>query len=253
MTADALLAELARVADALGPAVEPPGTERLLSSLAETARRLFGARACSLALLSDDGSELVYTTAAGQGADAVTGMRMPAGRGVAGWVVQSGQPVAVSDVRADPRFAPDVAEATGYVPQSIVAAPVVSEGDVLGVLSVLDRDAARPGADADLLLLQVFCDQAAIALEGARAFGRVAQVLLGALSSAAGADTDLAAALAGAARSVSAGRDERQLRDLAALFARLARAEPDAQRLALDVVTDVLAYVERRGSRRPGG
>jgi GAF domain-containing protein len=125
MTADALLQELADVARALGSAVEPPGAEHLLTSLAETARRLFGARACSLALLSDDGAELLYTTAAGDGADAVTGLRMPAGRGIAGWVVQSGQPVAVADVRSDPRFAPDVAASTGYVPRAIVAAPVV--------------------------------------------------------------------------------------------------------------------------------
>ena len=50
MTPDALLAELGELATALGPAVRPAGTDELLRSLTETARRLFGAAACSLAL-----------------------------------------------------------------------------------------------------------------------------------------------------------------------------------------------------------
>lgn len=249
MAADDVLQELAQVARALEGAVEPPGSEQLLSSIAETARRLFGARACSLALLSDDDEELVYTTAAGDGADAVAGLRMPAGRGIAGWVVQSGQPVAVSDVRADPRFAPDVAQSTGYVPEAILAAPVFSERGVLGVLTVLDRDASRPGADTDLLLLQVFCVQAAIALETARSFRQIADVLLAALARAAGQGTTLADQLAAASSTANDG----DLAALGALFGRLRRHGRDVRRLALDVVGDVLSFVERREGTRPGG
>ena len=83
MSPDKLLAELGDLASALGPAVRPAGTDELLKSLTETARRLFGAAACSLALLSDDDSELLYTVAAGEGAADVTGMRIPASQGIA--------------------------------------------------------------------------------------------------------------------------------------------------------------------------
>ncbi len=113
MSPDELLTELGELASSLGPAVRPAGTEELLKSLTETARRLFGAAACSLALLSDDDSELLYTVAAGAGAQDVTGMRIPASQGIAGWVVQSGQPIAISDVAGDPRFSRPVAEQTG--------------------------------------------------------------------------------------------------------------------------------------------
>jgi hypothetical protein len=42
-------------------------------------------------------------------------------------------------VQADPRFARDVAESTAYIPRAILAAPLMGgDGDVLGVLSVLD-------------------------------------------------------------------------------------------------------------------
>ena len=66
MSPDELLRELGELATSLGPAVRPAGTDELLRSVTETARRLFGAAACSLALLSEDESELLYTVAAGE-------------------------------------------------------------------------------------------------------------------------------------------------------------------------------------------
>lgn len=240
---------MAGVARSLVGAIEPPGAERLLTALAETARRLFRAQACSLALLTEDGTELVYTTAAGAGATSVTGLRMPVTRGIAGWVVQSGQPVAVSDVGTDPRFAPDVAASTGYAPQALLAAPVSSDRGVLGVLTVLDRDAGRPGADDDLLLLQVFCDQAAIALEGARSFRDLADVLLDALATAAGGGTGLGDALS----SRGSAADDPELVTLAALMAELQRRDPTARRLAVQLVQQVLSYVDQEAGPRLRG
>jgi GAF domain-containing protein len=244
---EALLDQLVQLATDLGPAVVPPGTERLLTALTDTARRLFGAQACSLALLTDDESELVYTTASGTGAEDVSGMRMPSDRGIAGWVAQSGQPVAIDDLQADARFARDVAVDTGYVPRALLAVPVSTDRQLLGVLSLLDRDSSRPGAEQDMQLLALFADQAAIALEGARAFTDLGRVLLLALTDAGTQGTDLATALS----SVAVPRRDQKLADLAGLFAELATQGEAERDLALTVVRDVVAYAGRR-ARRPG-
>ncbi|GAC1445330.1 MAG: hypothetical protein NVSMB55_25830 [Mycobacteriales bacterium] len=248
--AERLLVELGELARALGPSVQPPGTSRMLAALTETARQAFGAAACSIALLTDDETELLYTTAAGQGADDITGMRMPSGRGVAGWVLASGQPVIIADVREDARFARDVAERTGYVPTAILAVPLQSELRLLGVLSVLDRDADRPGADHDLQLLHVFADQAAIAVEASRSFSDLGRVLLRALASAADAGTTLADALAATAGHLP--EPDRALTQLAAAFAELAGCGAAERDLALRLTAEVLSYARGR-SRRPGG
>jgi GAF domain-containing protein len=263
MSPDELLRQLGELATSLGPAIRPAGTDELLRSLTETARRLFGAAACSLALLSEDESELVYTVAAGQGADVVTGMRIPASRGIAGWVVQSGQPIAVSNVAADPRFAKEQAEQTGYIPQAILAVPVETPTRLLGVISLLDRDSRRPGAEQDMALLSLFADQAALALASVELFSHAGQVLLDALAQAAASD-DLADALRQAAdqsghaadqsgHANQAGHADRQptadLAELAATFAALARHGAAERRLALAVLRDVADYVERRPSR----
>jgi signal transduction protein with GAF and PtsI domain len=102
-------------------------------------RSLFAAAACSCALVDDEGDALVFVAADGEGADQIIGLELPVGRGIAGWAVMSGQPIAIRDVRSDARFARDVAESTSYVPTSILAAPIFSRtGEVQGVIEVLD-------------------------------------------------------------------------------------------------------------------
>jgi GAF domain-containing protein len=246
MSPDDLLAELGELANSLGPAVRPAGTDELLKSLTETARRLFGAAACSLALLSDDESELLYTVAAGEGAEDVTGMRIPATQGIASWVVQSGQPIAISDVASDPRFSQQAAEQTGYVPQAILAVPVQAGQRMLGVITLLDRDARRPGAEQDMALLSLFADQAALALASVEAFGALGRVLLNALAAAAAGD-DLTRALRRAADRLPAA--DADLAALATSFAALVRRGAAERRLALAVLRDVADYAERRSSR----
>lgn len=241
------LAELGRVAGDLGPALAPAGTGDLLRSIAIAARELFGAAACSLALLSDDESELVFTTAAGAGADDVTGLRIPSGKGMAGWVVMSGQAIVVADLQRDPRFARDVAEQTGYVPTTILAVPVATPNRLLGVMEILDRDERRPGAEQDMALLTLFADQAALAIDGARSFADLGRVLLRSLSANA-QDAFLSDALETAASVL--GPPDRDLTELAALFAELGRLGEAERRLAVRVVREFVLYAGRRDRRR---
>jgi len=242
-----VLVDLARVLTGMGPALAPQGSAAQLRSITEAAREIFGAEACSLALLSEDQTELVFTTASGSGAAGVVDLRLPVGQGIAGWVVMSEQPISVADLQQDARFASGVAESTGYVPTAILAVPVASPRRVLGVIEVLDRDAGRAGAEHDMRLLSLFADQAALAIENARVFDDLGRAVLRAVADA-GAGTALAEALSAAADAVPPA--DRDLLDLAALFAELDRQGPEERRLAVSVLADVLAYLGRRG-RRP--
>jgi GAF domain-containing protein len=212
-----------------------------------TVREVFRAAACSLALLTDDEEELLFVAAAGAGASQVLGVRLPTSTGIAGFVVSSGQALAVTDPRRDPRFALDVAEQTGFVPTSILAVPVATPERTYGVLEVLDRDEDRAGSADDLRLLSLFADQAALTLAGARGLDDVGRVLLEALARVDDADPDLAAGFAAAAADLP--EVDADLLALARLFADLAASDTAARRLALRLVTDVAGYA-REGSRR---
>jgi GAF domain-containing protein len=135
----------------------------LLHSVVEVARAIFSARASSILLLDEEAAELVFEAVVGEGEESLCGTRFPAGTGVAGWVLATRTPLVIEDVERDPRFAKDVAEGTGYVPQGLMAVPLLHDERALGVLEVLDRQSHFTLAEMELLGL--FASQAAIALD----------------------------------------------------------------------------------------
>jgi GAF domain-containing protein len=137
---------------------------KLLQSIVEVARAIFGARASSIFLLDEDADELVFTAVAGEGAESLVGTRLPSSTGLAGWVLVTRQPIVLEDAASDPRFARDTAEATGYVPKALMAVPLLHDEDALGVLQVLDRSEPARFTLAEMDVLSLFANQAAIAL-----------------------------------------------------------------------------------------
>jgi GAF domain-containing protein len=137
----------------------------LLLSVVEVARALFRAKASSIFLLDEEADELVFEAVAGEGADTLVGKRFPSSTGIAGWVLVTGQPLVIEDVGADPRFGRDAAESTGYVPKGLMAVPLLHEERSLGVLEVLDRPKDARFTLAEMELLTLFANQAAIALD----------------------------------------------------------------------------------------
>jgi GAF domain-containing protein len=135
----------------------------LLRSVVEVARAIFRAKASSVLLLDEAANELVFEAVVGEGEENLLGMRFPAGTGVAGWVLATRTPLVIEDVGRDPRFAKDVAEDTGYVPEGLMAVPLLHEERALGVLEVLDRQAKFTLEEMELLGL--FAAQAAVALD----------------------------------------------------------------------------------------
>jgi GAF domain-containing protein len=148
-----------------GVLASEPAHRQLLSSVAETARAIFGAKAASIFLYDEASDELVFEAVAGSGADSLLGRRFPSSTGIAGWVLVTRQPLVIEDVSSDPRFAADVASDTGYVPKGIMAVPLLHEERSLGVLEVLDRPARAGFTLAEMDLLGLFANQAAIALD----------------------------------------------------------------------------------------
>lgn len=138
--------------------------DELLPAIVALTRDLFGARACSIMRHDAASHELVFEAVAGEGEGSLEGSRIPAGTGLAGWVLASEEPIAVADVRRDPRFARDVAEQTGFVPTRMIVYPLLAQERSLGVLSVLDHDAAERVGLAEMRVLGRIAAHAAAVL-----------------------------------------------------------------------------------------
>jgi GAF domain-containing protein len=137
----------------------------LLQSIVEVARAIFHAKASSIFLLDEESDELVFEAVAGEGSESLIGRRFPSSTGIAGFVLVSRQPLVIEDVLEDPRFSRETAESTGFVPKGLMAVPLLHEERVLGVLEVLDRPSDARFTLAEMELLGLFANQAAIALD----------------------------------------------------------------------------------------
>lgn len=176
-TLAAQLEQLLRAIQATGQAILPGSNDELLSTVVEAAARIFGAAAASIALVDEGAQELVFRVAYGAGSETVVGMRIPVDQGIAGYVANTAQPIAISNVQQDARFARDTAEKTGYVPRSILAMPLIYGDRVIGVMEVLDKISAPAFGMQDMELLGLFARQAAIAIHQSQQFERLNDVL----------------------------------------------------------------------------
>lgn len=182
--------------------------QALLQALVEMTRSVFAAKACSIMSHDAAGRELIFEAVAGEGAGTLVGQRMPDNTGVAGWALASEEPLAIADVKRDPRFARDVAESTGYVPTNLTVYPLLHGEQSLGVLSVLDQSVSQQVGLADMNVLARIASHAATLL---------ALVLAARRAQDAGAGTGTLSGLEHALAGAPSGQREAALTLLAAL------------------------------------
>lgn len=159
------MSEELRAAVAAGVLGSEEHYRALLQSIVDVARAIFKAKASSILLLDEATDELVFEAAADEASEELIGKRFPSSTGIAGFVLVSRQPLVIEDVLSDPRFSRETAESTGFVPKGLMAVPLLHEERVLGVLEVLDRPADTRFTLAEMELLGLFANQAAIALD----------------------------------------------------------------------------------------
>jgi len=164
--------------EASGQAVFLGSQSELLRSIVETAAHIFSAAAASIALIDEKKQTLEFKVAVGAGNENVEGMSIPLDTGIAGYVAMTGQPIAISDVRQDERFNQAFAQSTGYVPRSILATPLFSDGRVIGVMEVLDKIDAPYFNMQDMELLGLFARQAAIAIHQSQQIEQFGELLV---------------------------------------------------------------------------
>ena len=126
------------------------------------------AEAATVALLDEKSGEIIFY-AAGPVAERLTGLQVPLGRGIVGWVIANGQSAVVNDVLTDPRFWPEVDGYSGFETHSVLCAPLFSGDKVIGALQVLNKHQGDFAAE-DLNFLEAFGAVAVSAIENARRF-----------------------------------------------------------------------------------
>lgn len=98
----------------------------------------------SVLIRDGDAGDLLFLAAIGKVAEHLKTLKIPAGKGIAGFVFSSGQPMALTDVGEEDTFYAEVDQETGYSTQTILAAPLRYDGEIIGVLEYVNRVGEPP-------------------------------------------------------------------------------------------------------------
>jgi GAF domain-containing protein len=150
--------------------------DQVLTLVMAKTNELLGVEAGSVALLAEDGEELIFHAAVGGGSATVKGFTMPANRGIVGWVASHGKSLLVPDVAQDPRHYELVDAQSGFETRSILCVPLIAKGAVIGAIEVLNKIGGLFDAD-DLRMTEALALSAATAIENASLFQREKETL----------------------------------------------------------------------------
>lgn len=140
----------------------------VISTINEMTRYALNASASSLLLFDKEDSSIVDKfTDSPLGAQFVQ-LQTVKELGIAGWVIQNGEPLLVKDVSQDERFNKYKDEVSGLVARSVICAPLVFQDTVIGVIEALNKLDANDFNEQDLQVLAGLAPGAALTIENAK-------------------------------------------------------------------------------------
>lgn len=139
----------------------------LLKLIAEETKTAIQADRCTVFLLDNEKNELWSMVALGMDSEEI---RFPADKGLAGYVVKTGETINIADAYNDSRFNSEVDSKTGYRTKTVLCMPIKNNNqEIIGAFQVINKlEGVFSKNDEDLLI--AIGGSASIALENAQLF-----------------------------------------------------------------------------------
>lgn len=147
--------------------------EVALENAMRNTQRLLNAEACVLFLLDEEGKKL-NLKASGGSRVRIRDVAIRLDEGIAGWVARNQTPLIVNDVRSNPLYHSAIDGQTGLLTTSVLCVPLETRGDTKGVIEAINHPSGT-FSESDQQMLSSVASWAAIALDNANLFERVAE------------------------------------------------------------------------------
>lgn len=139
----------------------------LLELITNAGQELTDTEACSILLVDRKSGQLYFEAATNLPGIHSIGVSMDS---IAGWVVQNGEALIVPDTRSDSRWDSRTDQQSTFTTKSILAAPLITRGNVIGVMQAINKMGGAEFTQEDVELLTVLGNQAAVAVQNALLF-----------------------------------------------------------------------------------
>lgn len=123
-------------------------------------------------------ARLYFAACFGKGSEALVGASLHDKFGIAGETYRTGRPYISEDVKSDAKFYSKIDKKTGYRTMSIIAAPIIIDNSVIGVIELINRKKRKNYDLNDLSLLKIFAGYTATLVHNsliARSFEELAK------------------------------------------------------------------------------
>ena len=127
----------------------------------------------SVLLLDDKTNELEFFSAIGETGFGLTQLRFPADKGIAGHALQNREAIIVNDTETCPYFFKNIDEDSGFKTKSILAVPLISGEECIGVIEAINKVGSDCFDEQDKRILMAIADEVALAIKNARLFDYV--------------------------------------------------------------------------------
>jgi HD-GYP domain-containing protein (c-di-GMP phosphodiesterase class II) len=141
----------------------------VLEMALETAEEVCRAETSSIWDVDEDKQELFFRVVRGRAAGEIRNLRVPIGQGIVGSVAQRGIAEVVNDVASDARWHGDP---KGFQTRAILTVPLLVQGNVIGVLQLLNPVGRERFTDSDLRRMNLFAGVLAPPLQNARLYAQ---------------------------------------------------------------------------------
>jgi signal transduction protein with GAF and PtsI domain len=238
------LRRLVETVDVANAMTEP--LSRSIEELLRISAAEINSEEASVLIRDGDEGDLRFLSAIGKVAEKLLDMTVPAGKGIAGFVISSGQPMAVADVGEEQNFYAEVDKKTGYSTQMILATPLRHAGEVIGVLEYINRRGEppfEPFTPLEMDKAAIFADAIGSlvnAYETAKVFRELGEKIV---RDGEDFDIDLVRQWLKGLRSSS---DHREMMDLAVLVRELASRGDAERRMCREILESVLGYSDAK-------
>ncbi|MEJ7710325.1 MAG: GAF domain-containing protein [Pyrinomonadaceae bacterium] len=219
-----------------------------IRSLLNLASQVINSDEASVITRDEKRAGLKFLVATGSFANELKKIRIPPGKGIAGFVFTTGQPLAVSDVSREESFYAEVDQVTGHSTRTILATPLRVREETIGVLEFVNRTGEPPYEPFSPMEM----DQAA-------QFADTIALLVDAHEQANLVESFLTHALRGDVKTkkqnlnkwivnLRAAPEHKELLLLAAMLRDVAAQGEEERRLCLDVLTAISRWTLKRSS-----
>ncbi len=145
---------------------------RLLDIILDATIKLTNTAASSILLIDRQTGNLYFEATSNIARAKMERIQVPLEGSIAGWVVQHGKPRIIQQVKNEEQFTvpAKIDSFTAITTESLLAVPLTTKGEVIGVLEALNKEDQQLFNHEDVETLMAMAGQAAVAIENARLF-----------------------------------------------------------------------------------